>query len=56
MISVKEAQEIVFKHCMELDVVEEEVEFSPMLVGRILAEDIVATDPLPPFRASIMDG
>ena len=30
--------------------------FLPDALGRILAEDVQAVDPLPPFRASIKDG
>ena len=53
MISVDKAQEIVLSHCQTLG--EEEVVFSQAL-GRILAQDVLAKDPLPPFPASIKDG
>ena len=48
-------QEIVLRHCDSLDLGAEVVEFSGAL-GRILAEDVAARDPLPPFPASIKDG
>eukprot|EP00088_Acartia_fossae_P059573 TRINITY_DN7082_c1_g1_i15.p1 TRINITY_DN7082_c1_g1~~TRINITY_DN7082_c1_g1_i15.p1 ORF type:complete len:648 (-),score=118.70 TRINITY_DN7082_c1_g1_i15:684-2627(-) len=63
MISVDEAQKIVIQHCKDML---KEVEGVKMLdiesvpytaaMGRVLAEDIVAKDPLPPFPASIKDG
>ena len=43
------------RHCDSLDLGAEVVEFSGAL-GRILAEDVVARDPLPPFPASVKDG
>ena len=48
-------QEIVLRHCDSLDLGAEVAEFSRAL-GRILAEDVAARDPLPPFPASIKDG
>ena len=43
------------RHCDSLDLGAEVVEFSGAL-GRILAEDVAARDPLPPFPASVKDG
>jgi len=53
MISVESAQKIVLSHCDTLGT--EEIKFSQAL-GRVLAEDVFARDPLPPFPASIKDG
>lgn len=54
MITVQEAQDIILKHCSEgLD--SEKIYFADGL-GRVLAEDIYAKDPLPPFPASVKDG
>jgi len=55
MITVKEAQEIVLKHCKSFHQIPETINFMDSL-NRILAEDVVARDPLPPFPASIKDG
>lgn len=54
MISVQEAVEIVFSYCpptSETELVEIE-----NALNRVLAEDVYAKDPLPPFPASIKDG
>ncbi|XP_050036161.1 gephyrin isoform X1 [Dermacentor andersoni] len=53
LISVPEAQAIVLEQCSETD-----VELVPLQAacGRILAKDVYASDPLPPFPASIKDG
>ena len=48
-------QEIVLRHCDSLDLGAEAVPFSDAL-GRVLAEDVAARDPLPPFPASVKDG
>ena len=53
MISVEQAQKTVLSHCSTLGVVK--MIFSDAL-GCVLAEDIFAKDPLPPFPASIKDG
>ncbi|XP_037500420.1 gephyrin isoform X2 [Rhipicephalus sanguineus] len=53
LISVADAQAIVLEQCSEIGV--EQVSFQ-VACGRILAEDVHATDPLPPFSASIKDG
>lgn len=53
LISVPEAQAIVLEQCPEMDV--ELVPFQAAC-GRILAKDVYASDPLPPFPASIKDG
>ena len=48
-------QEIVLRHCDSLELGAEAVPFSDTL-GRVLAEDVAAKDPLPPFPASVKDG
>ena len=53
MITVKQAQEIILSHAKVLPA--EEIKFNKG-TSRILAENIVAKDPLPPFPASIKDG
>jgi molybdopterin biosynthesis enzyme len=53
MITVEEAQSIVLAHCKPLPT--EEVALDEAL-GRVLAQDVAAKDPLPPFPASIKDG
>ncbi len=55
MISVDEAQKIVLDHCKKFDLGFEVVSYRVAL-GRVLAEDVPARDPLPPFPASIKDG
>lgn len=53
LIPVPEAQAIVLEQCSEMDV--ELIPFQAAC-GRILAKDVYASDPLPPFPASIKDG
>ena len=53
MISVEQAQQTVLSHCSTIGIVK--MKFSDAL-GYVLAEDIFAKDPLPPFPASIKDG
>ncbi|CAN7999898.1 unnamed protein product [Ixodes hexagonus] len=53
LLSVKEAQDIVLRECFKTGI--EVVSFKDAL-GRLLAEDVHASDPLPPFPASIKDG
>lgn len=53
LLSVKEAQDIVLRECFKTGI--EAVAFKDAL-GRLLAEDVHASDPLPPFPASIKDG
>jgi gephyrin len=53
MISVKEAQDMVLNHCDALGT--ETVAFGDAL-GRVLAQDVEAREPLPPFPASVKDG
>lgn len=53
MISVEDAQRIVLEHC---DVLGTESVDLAATMGRVLAEDVSAKDPLPPFRASVKDG
>jgi gephyrin len=53
MLPVPQALEIVLSECFETNV--NKVPLTASL-GCILAEDIKARDPLPPFRASIKDG
>jgi molybdenum cofactor synthesis domain-containing protein len=49
----EKAQALILQHAPRLGV--EEIAFSETL-GRVLAQDIQATEPMPPFRASAMDG
>jgi len=49
----EEALDLVLQYTTRLDV--EKVTFHDAL-GRVLAEDVYATEPLPPFQASAMDG
>ena len=57
MISVDDALSLVLKYCEPPPPVTVDIEQDPAAaVGRVLAEDIYAADPLPPFRASVMDG
>lgn len=54
ILPVSDALDIVLSHSSTLEPIECSLaEISP---GFILAQDIFAKDPLPPFRASIMDG
>ena len=53
MITVQEAQKIVLSHSHCLS--DEEIQFDEAL-HRVLTENVVAGDPLPPFPASIKDG
>lgn len=53
MISVDEALKIVLDKIAPLPVVQIPVSES---LGHVIAEDVRAKDPLPPFRASIKDG
>jgi molybdopterin biosynthesis enzyme len=53
MISVFEAQKKVLEFCDVLG--SEKVPFTKAL-GRVLAQDVFARDPLPPFPASTKDG
>ncbi len=53
MISVEEALKILFSNLPELKI--EQVRFQAAL-GRVLAEDLVATCDIPPFHRSSMDG
>ncbi len=55
MISVKEAQKIVLDHCKAINLGVEVVPFN-LALGRVLAEGVLAAEPLPPFPASIKDG
>jgi len=63
MISVEQAQIIVIDNCKllmkqvnGLSMLDVEVVGYTDAIGRVLAEDVVAKDPLPPFPASIKDG
>ena len=55
MITVKEAQDIVLKHVKGVNLQVETVDFL-QAIDRVIAEDVKAVDPLPPFPASIKDG
>jgi len=54
MLSVREATDKVIANTPCGDIVSTAVDEN--LVGSVLAEDIVAKDPIPAFRASIVDG
>lgn len=54
LLSVKNAQEIIKAEVNDLK--KETVVSLDNALGYILAEDVTAKDPLPPFRASIKDG
>ncbi|XP_065570003.1 gephyrin-like isoform X2 [Artemia franciscana] len=53
MIAVEEAQGKVLEHCLSLGDVVKPLQFA---LGQVLAEDVYASDPLPPFPASVKDG
>ena len=53
MITVRQAQEMVLSHCGSIGT---EVVSLDAALGRVLAKDEHAKDPLPPFPASIKDG
>jgi gephyrin len=53
MLPVDQALEVVLKNLTPLPTVRVPLNKA---VGRILAEDVKATEPLPPFPASVMDG
>lgn len=55
MISVEQAQDLVLSNCIIGELAVEEVDYINA-VGRILAADVTARDPLPPFPASMKDG
>ncbi|KAI5806745.1 hypothetical protein DFH27DRAFT_642558 [Peziza echinospora] len=54
MITVDEAHQLIAQHTPQPKVIDRPVDNS--LIGYILAEDIVSTEPVPAFRASIVDG
>lgn len=54
MIAVEEAVELIFSHCPPTH--ETELLDIENALNRVLAEDVYAKDPLPPFPASIKDG
>lgn len=54
LMNVEDALCIVLENCLPVEV--EILPLSPSLVGRIVADTIIATSPFPPFPASIMDG
>ncbi|EAS34910.3 molybdenum cofactor synthesis domain-containing protein [Coccidioides immitis RS] len=54
MISVDEALGLIYDHTPKPEVIEMPV--GPSLVGSILAEDIYASEAVPAYRASIVDG
>merc|ERR1719334_374247 len=63
MISVEEAQQIVISHCQSLltqveglSCLGSELVASSAGLGRLLNQDVLAVDALPPFPASIKDG
>ncbi|KAI8093409.1 MoaB/Mog domain-containing protein [Halteromyces radiatus] len=54
MISVEEAQSIISRYAQPLETVDMKV--SEDLIGYVLAEDVYAKEPVPGYRASIVDG
>jgi molybdopterin molybdotransferase len=54
MLSVPQAQEIVFKHARPLP--PENMLLAPSALGMVLAEDVVSDLDMPPFDKSLMDG
>lgn len=54
MLEVKEALEKIFKECVPTN--ETEYVSYKNAMNRTLAEDVIATEPFPPFRAAIKDG
>lgn len=54
MLSVEDALKKIWEHTPEPEIVTAPVEES--LVGSVLAEDVTATESVPAFRASIVDG
>jgi len=68
MITVQEAQDRVFSECKnmirnmnkdgsnEMNILGTELVMYRDSLGRVLCQDVVAKDPLPPFPASIKDG
>jgi len=54
MLSVEEALKIILEKCPASEAVEYPVDSS--LVGHILAEDVIASEAVPAYRASIVDG
>lgn len=54
MLSVEDALELISKHTPESKIVNTAVNES--IVGHVLAEDVKATESVPAFRASIVDG
>ena len=59
MISVDEALRIVLSKTTRpvgVEYIDMEKDSIETFLGRVVAEDITAQEPVPPFRASIMDG
>jgi gephyrin len=57
MVPVDDALNTIILSCEALPPVLVDIENDPVeALNRILAKDVTAADPLPPFRASIMDG
>lgn len=54
MIEVDAALQIILSES-KANIEREEIDFEEAL-NRVLAEDVYATEPVPPFRASIKDG
>eukprot|EP01023_Acetabularia_acetabulum_P037675 TRINITY_DN35857_c0_g1_i2.p1 TRINITY_DN35857_c0_g1~~TRINITY_DN35857_c0_g1_i2.p1 ORF type:complete len:419 (+),score=103.04 TRINITY_DN35857_c0_g1_i2:127-1383(+) len=54
MIEIPQALQIVLNECSELD--EEMVPNGASALGRCVARDVIAAEPVPPFRASMIDG
>ena len=56
MVSVKEAEDAVCAHAKSLGKVAVHELAAEDLLGSIVAEDVIAKEPVPSFRASMMDG
>lgn len=54
MVPVDEAVSIIASHAQRLEIVLKLVDDS--LVGSVLADDVLAEEPVPGYRASIVDG
>ena len=54
MLSVNDATSLILQYTKSSEVIN--VPVTPSLIGYVLAEDITAIEPVPAFRASIVDG
>jgi gephyrin len=54
LIPVEKAHKIIAKHTNPLNIIS--VPVSQFLTGYVLAEDVVSIEPVPGYRASVVDG